>query len=157
MVDVVSIPQRNKNFRNKATHLLPAMYYGHISIQPCPDKSSYSCTDTSALVGGRTTFGKSETLCYKVVVDKGKHTSRKQVNGNIAIVGVSRTVAEGSCGEAMCRDMGKSGGEDSGFHGGKWRRGFILIRVIGTAASLGKTLVLSVRTHIPKCAQYLGS
>ena len=108
------------------------------------------------MVGGRTTFGKSETLCYKVVVDKGKHTSRKQVNGNIAIVGVSRTVAEGSCGEAMCRDMGKSGGEDSGFHGGKWRRGFILIRVIGTAASLGKTLVLSVRTHIPKCAQYLG-
>lgn len=118
------------------------MYYGHISIQPCPDKSSYFCTDSSGLVGGRTTFGKSETLCYKVIVDQGKCTSRKQVDGDIAIVGVSRTMAEGSCGEAMCRDMGKSGGEDSGIHGGEWRRSFILIRVIGTAASLGETLVL---------------
>lgn len=113
------------------------MYYGHISIQPCPDKSSYSCTDTSGLVGGRTTFGKSETLCYKVIVDKRKCASRKQVDGDIAIVGISRTMADGSCGKAMCRDMGKCGGEDSGFRGGKWRWGFILIRVISTAAFLG--------------------
>lgn len=118
------------------------MYYGHISIEPFPDKSSYFCTDTSWLVGGRATFGKSETLCYKVIVDKGKCTSRKQVDGYITIFGVSRTVAEGSGGEAMCRDMGQSGGQDSSFHSGKRRRGFMLIRVIGIAASLAKTLVI---------------
>lgn len=130
------------DFRNKITNLLPAMYYGHISIQPFPDKSSYFCTDTSWLVRGRTTFGKSETLCYKMIVDKGKCTSRKQADGHIAVVGVSRTVAEGTGGEAMCRDMGKSGGQDSSFHSGKRRRVFMLIRMVGTAASLEKTLVL---------------
>lgn len=78
----------------KVTNLLPAMYYGHISIQPCPDKSSYFCTDTSGVVGGgRMTFGKSETLGYKVIIDKGKGTRRKQVDRDIAIVGVSRTMA----------------------------------------------------------------
>ena len=61
-----------------------------------------------------------EPLGDKVEVDEIEGTSWEEIGGCGEIAYISGTMNEGRCGESMGRNMGKSGGEDSGLCRGEW-------------------------------------
>lgn len=76
--------------------------------------------------------GERKALGREVVGYEGEGRGGEEVCGDVEVAGVGCAEAKGGWGEAVVRDMGKSGGEDGGFGWRVWVRVWVLVRVVGS-------------------------